>query len=348
MKVKQELYNENLTVSYKRQRIQDVEDGNMVELVGKIKVSEKEKDGKPFYVMSLGDDTGIVTSIIGKGSKLYSTIKSNYPITGNAVIRGEISENKSFKNIKATYVSLVDLDKSDSPYTAEVPSSEDLMVELENRINGIASPLLKNIVNKAISMTREDLKTAPFSEKTSYAYEGGLLHFTVDMCDMAQSVSSCINCGFWGASTILNEDIMLTGAILGNLGKTKTLKLTENGIEKTPLGIMEEDSTISRDIVRKSIDEVVSEMDIAGTSYDKEEIEKLSMELLHITSALKGNTSWGALTTPRSKNAIMLSNINNMVYTKGLFENLEKTNGDNSFVKAYESGRTYYIDDLVD
>lgn len=350
MKEKLVVYNENLTASYKKKKIQDVENGNLVELTGRIKITEnKTKEGEPYYVLCLGDNTGLVTSIINKGNKLYSAIKKSFPLAGDAIVRGEISKNKTYTNIKASYVSLIELEKSDSPYTADIPTVSNLEIELENRINGISNPILKNIVNKAISANKDALKITPFSEKTAYAYEGGLLHFMVDMCDMTQSVSSCINCGFWGASTILNEDIMLAGAILGNIGKTKTLEIANDGsIRKTPLGIMEEDSVISREIVKDAINETINEMVTKGKSFDKDALDKLSMELLHIISSLKGNTSWGALTTPRSKNAIMLSNINNMIYTKGLFENLEKTNEENSFVKAYDNGKIYYIDEILE
>ncbi len=350
MKTLETLYDEKNTIDYKRANITDLEDGDMAEIVGQVKISEKEdKHGRPFMVISVRDNTGVVTSIVTPTDKLYKNIKKASDVNGNVAIKGQIKVNGTYKNIKMSYLSKVEMERKDSLYTAEIPSISDLEAELKNRINGIANPVLKSIVQKAFDNNKEDILTAPFSEKTAYAYEGGLMHFTVDMCDMSQSVSSCINCGFWGASTILNEDIMLTGAILGNLGKSKTLRITKTGeIEKTPLGLMEEDSVISRDIVKEAIDDVKEEYKNSGKPINEEEIEKITMELLHIISALKGNVNWGALTTPRSKNAMILSNINNIVYTKGLFENLEKNNGSNIFVKAYDSGKTYYIDEILE
>ncbi len=349
MKILKTLYDEKKTLSYQREKISNVEDGNMVEIVGKIKISQREdKNKNPFYLLTIKDDTGVVTSFVSKKDKLYKAIETE-EVSGNVMVRGDISENGTFKNLKPTYMAMVEYEASDSPYTSEVPSTPDLMVELETRIDGISNTFLKTIVNKAIESNKAAFITAPFSEKTAYAYKNGLVHFTIDMCDMTQNVSSSINCSFWGASTILNEDMMLTGAILGNIGKCKALTFDATGnIVKTPAGILEEDSVFSRDIVKDAIREAEKEMIKNKTPIPKEEVEKVSMELLHIISSLKGNTSWGALTSPRSKNAMILSNINNIVYTKGLFENLEKNNESNTFVKAYDSGKTYYIDEILE
>ena len=45
---------------------------------------------------------------------------------------------------------------------------------------------------------------------------------------------------------------------------------------------------------------------------------------------------------------MILSNINNMVYTKGLFESIEKNTTSGTFTKAYEAGKQYYIGDKLE
>ena len=236
---------------------------------------------------------------------------------------------------------------------ADIPTIEELKIELNKRVSRITDTYLKKLVIIAIKNNEDKITNAPFSEKTAYAYRGGLLHQIVDMCDMVTNVCDTINSGFWAGSTLLNEDLLLTGAILSNLGKADALTFNSVGeIEKTSLGIMEEDSVLSRDAantaVRETMSYFITESSKTGKAFNEKYYNTINMEVLHMVSSVKNNTSWGALSSPRSKNAMILSNINNMVYTKGLFESIEKNTTSGTFTKAYEAGKQYYIGDKLE
>jgi hypothetical protein len=59
-----------------------------------------------------------------------------------------------------------------------------------------------------------------------------------------------------------------------------------------------------------------------------------------VTSKNKLESS--SLVLPRSKHALLLSDIVSIVFTKGLFDNLEKTTNE-KFTRAYDNGRTYAL-----
>ena len=57
----------------------------------------------------------------------------------------------------------------------------------------------------------------------------------------------------------------------------------------------------------------------------------------------KSKLEYNPSITPRTKHAMLLADIVSMVFTKGLFENLEKNNEGEKFVKAYDAGRNYVL-----
>lgn len=340
MNIEKIIYNSMSGKTFEEKKIKDVKDKDNVSLTGHLKVMEKTSSKKNHLLLVINDKTGIVTCAIWNSSALYPLIDAEKDSIQNRTVnlKGTISQNGTFLNIELEELNLL-IEEED-----ELPDIDDLVYELEKRINLIYNDFLKKVVVNAYETYKDEIINAPFSEKTAYAYKGGLIHFIVDMCDMTSKVAEGINLSYWNASTLVDEDILLAGAILSNLGKCKALRILPNGvIEKTPVGILEEDSVLSREIAYNAISKTKSEF-----TENKEDLETISMELLHMVSSVKGNQSWGALSAPRSKNALILSNINNIVYSKGLFESLEKDAESHSFVKAYDNGKTYYIDEKLE
>ena len=327
-----------------------------VRIIGTLKVVEKKTKNSPapYYMFIFSDASGSISSAIWSSSPLYMI--ADETMSGKLVeVCGIVKKNGEYINIDIEGLKEVELEEGDEllEKDLETPKIEDLKTELNKRVSKIMDSYLKKIVVLAIKENEKEITISPFSEKTAYAYRGGLLHQIVDMCDMVSATCEAINCGFWGGSTVLNEDLLLAGAILSNLGKCKTLKINAIGeIEKTKIGIMEEDSVLSRDIAVSAVKTAMyiyeDEANKSKKTFDRDYYETINMELLHMVSSVKTNTSWGALSTPRSKNAMMLSNINNMIYTKGLFESIEKNYAPNQFTKAYENGKQYYVGDNIE
>ena len=72
-------------------------------------------------------------------------------------------------------------------------------------------------------------------------------------------------------------------------------------------------------------------------------IDKIFKEVLHMVASAKGNKAYGALSTPRSKHAIMLSEINN-IKGNGNNPSLESLNKSVSDLKVQDNSLKQRLD----
>lgn len=343
MDILKELEGLNFDASlYTEKSIKDCTHGERVALYGTLKLTQKKTaNGAPYYVLNITDSTGSINCMAWNETTLFKFLSMSD--NGKLVkVYGNIDIGK-YRNIDIKQLQFVEETEEDILAKEElIPKAitiNNLRKELNDSVERIISPFLKDIVTEALALVDENLDNTPFSEKTAYNYKGGLIHQIIDFCDMVNKVTESINCGFSPTSTILNEDLLLTGAILANLGKTKTLTIENNMPVKTFEGMLDEDSVFSREIAYEAIKKAFEKL----PEEEKESYEKITKELLHMISSVKGTATFGASSTPRSKHALMLSKINDIVYTKGLFENLEKSETGEEFVKAYDNGKNYYL-----
>ena len=337
MDIIKELESLNFDASiYTEKNIKDCTHNEKVCLTGTLKLTEsKTKQGSPYFVLTIIDKTGTINCPAWNNTPLYKFLEISD--NGKLVrVYGEASINK-YKNIDIKQIQFIEEPEEEKE---EVVSISNLKTALNERISRITNEYMRAIPEKAIEIVGDKIETTPFSEKTAYNYEGGLLQSIIDACDLATAMVDTFNCGFNKNSTILNEDLLLVGTILANLGKTKTLTF-ENGIPvKTFEGSLDEDAIFSREIAFKAVTEVLETIPLE----EKDVYDKVFKEILHMVASAKGNKAYGALSTPRSKHAIMLSEINNIIYTKGLFENLETSNDKTEeFSRAYDNGKSYFL-----
>ena len=331
---------------YIEKNINQLKANDRVIIRGKIDIKDaKTKAGKDYLSVKITDSTGTISQNIWNNLDLYPYLASKEDNEKIVEVCGKISVNGIYKNLEIENIAVVEKETE----LEKKPEIEELKNELRNRIEKISHVFLRDLVNSVLS--RQDvldrLFVSPATEKTAYNYEGGVAHLMIDTIDMTDTVALEINNSFWPSSLEVNIDLLLASSILSNVGRLFTLKIDEDGlIEKTLQGHLENDTVISRDIVSKEIEVVLNKTNDDGSlKYENpKEFEDLIAELLHIISSSKGRVEFGALVIPRSKHAMILSNISNIVYTKGLFENLERENVlDEKFSRAYNNGRNYYL-----
>lgn len=326
---------------YTEKNIKDCTHGEKVCIYGTLKITHKKtSNGAPYYVLSISDITGYINYIAWNGTPLFLALsESDNGKTVKAYGTIDIGKYRNIDIEQLCFVTETEEEILEKQSMSKSLTISNLRKELNTSVERIISPFLKEIVTEALNLVDEKLDNTPFSEKTAYNYKGGLIHQIIDICDMVNKVTESINFSFNSSSTVLNEDLLLTGAILANLGKTKTLTIENNIPVKTFEGMLDEDSVFSREIAYEAIRIVFDKL----PEEEKESYEKIVKELLHMISSVKGNATFGASSTPRSKHALILSQINNLIYTKGLFENLEKSQTGEEFTKAYDNGKNYYL-----
>lgn len=336
MDIIKELESLNFDASlYTEKSIKDCVHDEKVCIIGTLNLVEKKtRAGAPYYQVTIKDSTGNIGYMAWNNTPVFKFIdmtddKKLVRVYGVANI-------DKYKNIDIKQLQFIEKEEEEKEEAVSITNLKSL---LDGRIATIINEPISILVRNALDIVGDKLETTPFTEKTAYNYEGGLLQQIVDALDIASGIVDSFNCGNNKNSTILNEDMLIAGVILANLGKTRTLT-TENGIPvKTFEGSLDEDAIYSREIATKAVDITME----ALSEEDRETYDKIFKEILHMVASAKGNKAYGAISTPRSKHAIILSDINNIVYTKGLFETLESTNAQNDFSKAYDNGKNYFL-----
>ena len=183
-------------------------------------VSEKElrstREGKPFLRLELCDRSGTVEARLWEDAEnLSSTFSQDDIIKVQA--RVESFRNKlqlSVDRLRRAEPAEVDL-ADYFPHTTE--DVEDLYRRLTAHAAAVGNPwlnrLLKTILEDPLIVPR--LKRAPAAKVMHHAYLGGLLEHVVSLCDLCRLVA--------GHYRELDADLLLTGAILHDIGKLEEL-----------------------------------------------------------------------------------------------------------------------------
>lgn len=166
---------------------------------------------------------------------------------------------------------------------------DDLRIQMKNIKTKAYKELLKEL------FSRDDVSTkfsvAPVSEIGPYSYKGGLLHKTVNLLNMIDSLSEYLldNIDF-------NIELLKILAITNSVGKINAYEFVDNVIERTILGKHFSDRELSAQIL---IQEVSKHKDI--TSEEKNII-------LH--TALKEDTLKGKSDSAKIKETMLITSFN--------------------------------------
>ncbi len=174
------------------------------------------REGRPYLRMELGDRTGTIEARMwDRFEPAASQIARDDFILVKA--RVEIYKNKpqlsleTFRRANPDEINLAD-------YLPHTTSDVDkLYAELRETAESLQSPWLKKLVVKIISdpVVAGRYKRAPAAKVMHHAYLGGLLEHVASLCGLARKVASHY--------PELNQDLLLTGVILHDVGKLDEL-----------------------------------------------------------------------------------------------------------------------------
>ena len=170
---------------------------------------------------------------------------------------------------------------------------------LQETKEGIGDSFLQNLLryffdepNFKVSFMR-----VPAALKRHHAYLGGLVEHTAGVTALCKAAADYY--------PMVNRDLLLTGAILHDIGKIKTYQL-ERGIEGTDEGKLIGHLILGVEMVEAAIIEVLKQTkDIAGTKL-------LRNSLIHLLVSHHGIMEWGSPVEPLTLEACMLHHADNM------------------------------------
>ena len=198
----------------KKQFIADIKAGDGVDdiFVLSEKILSQKRDGDNFLNVTISDKTGTLKGVVWDNVNQIAT-----GITSGdfAYVNGSVSEYKGALQVVIKKMEPFPSDRIDPsdflPQTSR--NIEDMFERLVKRANSITTDYLKALID-AFFNDREfvnKFKTAPAAKKMHHAYIGGLLEHTVSMASLADKIA-----GHYGG---VNRDLLLTGAILHDIGK---------------------------------------------------------------------------------------------------------------------------------
>lgn len=275
-------------------KIIDLKPGNedvLIEaLISRVVTGKTNGANRSTYLsITLQDETGTIEA------KLWNATNEQVEtiINGSVVhVKGDIikyNEDRQMKIIKIQVVSNQDEDKLKFLKSAPL-DAQTLMDHIFSFIEKIDNLKLRQLVKALFQDYYSKLKVYPAASKNHHEYVSGLAHHTYGMLKLAEAIV--------GLYPNLNKDLLYSGIILHDLGKTVELSgpvVPEYTMEGKLLGHI----SISQAMIKEKADS----MHIEG-----EEVTLLQ----HMILAHHGKNEYGSPILPLIKEAEILYLIDNM------------------------------------
>ena len=253
------------------------------------KTLAQKKDGNNFLNVTLSDKTGTIKGVIW----------DNVDLTSGSVTSGD------FVNIQGTVTeyrgSLQLVIKQMEACSRDTLNPSDFLPATRRNIENMFERLLRitnsietTHLRKLIEAFWNDnelirrFKTAPAAKKMHHAYIGGLLEHTLSMVSLSDKVA--------GHYSGIDRDLLLTGAILHDIGKTRELEY-EFKIDYTDEGRLLSHIVIGL----KMIDEKLSTIE----NFPEDQL----LLLKHLIVSHHGSQEFGSPEPPKTIEAVVLNYI---------------------------------------
>lgn len=174
-----------------------------------------------------------------------------------------------------------------------VENIDKLTGELKELIESLKNPTLK-VLLKTIFISKKtrlnEFFHAPAASKNHHVRIGGLLEHSLNVAKLCKQVSK------FEFSNKVNKDLLITGALLHDIGKGYSYDFENCSFEMTDTGLLEDHMAAGIRIINKEID-LIDEFP-----------ENLRRKLNHIIVSHHGIKEWGSPVPPRTLEAIIIHN----------------------------------------
>lgn len=298
-----------------RTKIKDLAKGQETVIVGDIFKNMKNKKnadgsvGEPWIHLKVSDNGGSCYAKIWNNLELYPTING---FADGTTVEAEVTCVEAGQYIHIEVKSIKEVEKKEGVFV----DAEGLKNELRAAIAGLKDEHLKKLVCRIFA--RPDMQEAyfksPATMMSGYSFEGGVVAYVVRsirLCKVIAEVFNNWNHNVDNFATNLNEDLLTAACIIDSVGKIRAFKMNGTRVEKTTEGELFEDSYLTMKVVLEEIGNI-------------EFPEEQRLVLEHVLGSAKGRSDWGALHSPRSREAVALNLILNLNLQMGHFEFLDR------------------------
>ncbi|ONN27291.1 phosphohydrolase [Thermosipho affectus] len=280
-----------------------------VELIVKVKSKRllENKNGKRYLLITFEDKTGILRAI-----DWFNAEKNNSKVdVGNVVrVNGKIVlyDGRLQLNIPQDS-NLIVLNENEYSYERFVSESkipvDEIISKLFEIIESIRNKELKQLLEEIFKNDEElfnKFKNSPAGLKVHHNYIGGLAEHSITVAKMCDNVAKIYP---W-----LDRDLLITGALLHDIGKIYDYEINSKGIEITQTGEL--------------IGHIVMGYEIVNEKIKKLNLRGISEKLLHMILSHHGELEWGSPILPKTPEAFVLHMIENLDSKLNRIQNIKE------------------------
>lgn len=311
----------------KKQFINDFKPGDFIDdifVLAERTVAQK-KDGNNYLNVTLTDKTGSIKGVVWDNvDRIIAGLSSGDVVS----IQATVNEYKGASQLVI---------KNMAPCPAEAVDPSELLpatrLDIENmfeRLLKIVAALQDGHLKALLNAFWNDeefvrqFKTAPAAKKMHHAYIGGLLEHTLSMATLAEKIA--------GHYSGIDRDLLITGAILHDIGKTRELEYTFK-IDYSDQGRLLSHIVIGLEMIA---DKLVNINDFP---------EEHELLLKHMIVSHHGTQEFGSPEPPKTIEAVLLNYIDEMdSKVKGIRDFMASEDANETWTSFHRLlGRHFYL-----
>lgn len=259
-------------------------------------VSEKEirstRDARPYLRLELADRTGTIEARMWEGFE-----RDAQTVERDAFVKVQ-ARVENYRGKLQLSIDKLRLAQPGEVETADYQAQPQIDVEalyakLLEYVAGVANPWLRQLLEDVVQdpQIAPNLKRAPAAKMMHHAYLGGLLDHILSLCALSRLVAPHY--------PEVDGDLLLTGAILHDVGKTGELRY-DSALGYTSEGQLLGHILIGYELLAKKMDA------IAGFP------PKLKALVLHLLASHHGHYEFGSPKLPMFREALLLHYLDDM------------------------------------
>ena len=291
----------------KKKFVNMLKEGDQVDdlfLVKSAKLGET-RAGKPYLVLTVMDKSGEISGPIWDDAASYKEVC----VVGTVVhCKGSVQSYREKPQLKVDSVSGLAQDNIDlgDYFPTSIRCRGEMAAELQQLVRTVADPFLKKLLN--VFFTKSDwwprFQEAPAAKGIHHAYIGGLLEHSLSVGKVADSLAS----HYEG----VNRSLLLTGALLHDIGKLVELKMECGIVDYTVQGRLKGHLVIGSEMVGKAAAKI------------RDFPEELMCQVQHLILSHHGRQEFGSPTVPMTVEAFMLSFLDDLDAKMNIIEQLRR------------------------
>ena len=281
------------------------------------KLTRKTKDGKDLTNIKIGDSTGEMDVIVWDSCQVSGELAAGQIIG----LLGDLGLYREKLQLTAKRIKILDEPVDDYVRTPEA-SIAGLADELEEIIAAVKDIYMRQLLQQIFQgELRETFLKAPAAKRVHHNYMGGLLEHSVTVARLCRHIGQVY--------PVLNQDLLLTGALLHDLGKIAEYKMKVIP-EYTVSGRMLGHIVLGHEMLTEQINKMREE-----TGYFPEDLEIM---LKHLVLSHHGSLEYASPVIPLFPEALVLHMMDNLDAKVFVFFNrINETEGDDPDFTPYDS-----------